>query len=83
MIEGSYSHHPAFADDYERLQALRVFVEVQPDEQLRRIALRNPDLLAMFETRWIPLEKNYFEAYDIRGRADVIIQSPANEEGRA
>ena len=76
VIEGSYSHHPAFADDYKRLQALRIFVEVQADEQLRRIAKRDPEMLSMFQSRWIPLEKNYFEAYDIRGGADLVICSP-------
>ena len=51
LIEGSYSHHPFFEEDYDRLNALRVYVDVDPEEQLRRIALRNPDLLQMFQTR--------------------------------
>ena len=75
VIEGSYSHHPAFAMDYQRLNALRVYVDVAPEEQLRRIALRNPQMLEMFRTRWIPLEKTYFEAYDIKDRADMVLQS--------
>ena len=83
VIEGSYSHHPAFQEAYQKLNALRVFVDVDAAEQLRRIEKRDPELMQMFQSRWIPLEKNYFEAYDIRGGADVIIQSPANEEGRA
>ena len=83
VIEGSYSHHPAFREAYEKLNALRVFVDVEEQEQLRRIAGRDPELLSMFQSRWIPLEKKYFEAYDIRGRADVIIHSPAREEERA
>ena len=29
----------------------------------------------MFETRWIPLEKTYFEAYDIQGTADLVLES--------
>ena len=76
LIEGSYSHHPFFQEDYDRLNALRVYVDVDPAEQLRRIALRNPDLLPMFETRWIPLEKTYFEAYDIKDRAGMTVKSP-------
>ncbi|MBP3645362.1 MAG: hypothetical protein J6K55_02950 [Clostridia bacterium] len=83
VIEGSYSHHPAFREAYEKLGALRVFVEVDAQEQLRRIGKRDPELLSMFQSRWIPLEKNYFEAYDIRGGADLVIQSPAQGEGRA
>ena len=83
VIEGSYSHHPSFAKAYERLGALRVFVDVEEREQLRRIAKRDPELVSMFQSRWIPLEKNYFQAYDIRSGADVIIQSPASGEERA
>ena len=75
IIEGSYSHHPAFAEHLKRLNALRVYVDVDPVEQLRRIALRNPEMLSMFQTRWIPLEKTYFEAYDIKDRADLVIRS--------
>jgi len=80
LIEGSYSHHPAFSEVYERLNALRVYVDVDADEQLRRIALRSPDLLEMFQTRWIPLEKKYFEAYDIKDRADLAVKTQPWDE---
>ena len=75
VIEGSYSHHPAFEGDYQRLNALKVYVDVEPEEQLRRLALRNPKSLEMFTSRWIPLEKTYFEAYDIKDRADIVLKS--------
>lgn len=75
IIEGSYSHHPAFEEAYGRLGALRVFVETEEGEQLRRIARRDPDLLEAFRSRWIPLEKTYFQAYDIKDRADIVLQS--------
>lgn len=75
VIEGSYSHHPYFRETLAKLNALLVFVSVDADEQLRRIEKRDPELLSMFPTRWIPLEKNYFEAYDIQGTADVVLQS--------
>lgn len=75
IIEGSYSHHPFFRDELKRLNALRVFVRVDEEEQLRRIEKRDPELLSMFQSRWIPLEKNYFEGYDIREAADVVIAS--------
>ena len=75
IIEGSYSHHPAFDEAHRRMQALRVFVETDAQEQLRRIGRRDPDLLDAFCTRWIPLEKTYFEAYDIKDRADIVLLS--------
>jgi len=74
VIEGSYSHHPAF--NWKQLGAAKVFISVDPAEQLRRIEKRSPDVVHMFKTRWIPLEKNYFEAYDIRGNADFVIDNP-------
>ena len=75
IIEGSYSHHPALMEAYKRLSPLFVYVDVTPEEQLRRLKLRNPQMLDRFRTRWIPLEKTYFEAYDIKDQADVVIST--------
>lgn len=75
IIEGSYSHHPSLREKLIQLNALLVYIHIEDDEQLRRIEKRNPELRHMFETRWIPLEKNYFEAYDIQGTADLVLQS--------
>ena len=82
VIEGSYSHHPFFDDIYGKRNALRVYVDVDPGEQLRRIQKRNPDMAERFRNTWIPLEKTYFQAYDIKDRADVIVQctSPLRED---
>ncbi|MEG2701896.1 MAG: hypothetical protein RSA65_04730 [Clostridia bacterium] len=82
VIEGSYSHHPFFAQAYAKLDAIRVFLCAQGGEQLRRLALRSPEKLARFQSEWIPLEKNYFQAYDIKGGADLVVQSqPWENEG--
>ncbi len=82
IIEGSYSHHPAFDAIYQERSALRVYVDVDEQEQLRRIAKRDPAMLERFRNEWIPLEKIYFEAYDIKKRADVIVrcESPLKED---
>ena len=80
LIEGSYSHHPSFAEGYRQLRALRVFLSVPAAEQLRRLGLRDPDKLDRFEQEWIPLEKSYFEAYDIRSGADIVLQSTPWED---
>ena len=63
-----------------RLRALRVFLCAGSGEQLRRLALRNPDKLARFEREWIPLEKRYFLAYDIKGGAELTLQSQPWED---
>lgn len=75
IIEGSYSHHPCLREKLVQLNALLVYIHVEDDEQLSRIEKRNPELLHMFETRWIPLEKTYFKAYDIQGTADLVLYS--------
>ena len=60
IIEGSYSCHPALWDYYD----VRVFVDVEPVEQLRRIEARSgPEKLEAFKSRWIPLEETYFQAF--------------------
>ena len=77
IIEGSYALHPAFDADYVTLHAVRALLTVLPAQQRARILRRNgPDLLKRFETEWIPLEKQYFEAYH-KTRQDQLILSGA------
>jgi uridine kinase len=64
IIEGSYALHPHFLATYQALNAVKVFLRVQPEEQLRRILARNGALLlARFREEWIPMEKRYYQAY--------------------
>ena len=68
IIEGSYSHHPYFKDTYN----LRVFLEVDPEEQKKRILLRNGEwMLNRFITEWIPKENAYFEKFQIKDAATI------------
>ncbi len=71
IVEGSYSCHPALWEYYD----MRIFLHVDPLEQLRRIALRNGDALEQFCSRWIPLEEKYFKDYRIRERCDFTIHT--------
>lgn len=69
IIEGSYSCHPTLWDYY----GLRVFLTVDPEEQLRRIEHRSgADALTVFRERWIPLEEKYFAALNIAERCDFV-----------
>lgn len=71
IVEGSYSHHPFFGDYAD----LRVFLSVDPNEQLRRIVLRNGDEMAeLFKTRWIPMEEHYFDSFRVRSKADLVLE---------
>lgn len=70
IVEGAYSNHPMFSEYMD----LRVFSDVSRQEQQRRIMHRNgPDLAALFESRWIPMEEKYFAAFSIKDKADVIL----------
>ena len=63
IVEGSYSMLPQFRDSY----GLTVFLATDLDTQLRRIAARGAaDKLEAFRTRWIPMEKAYHAAFDVR-----------------
>lgn len=62
IIEGSYSCHPYFGDFYQ----VRFFIELSPEEQRRRILVRNgEEKYKRFVNEWIPMENKYFEAYKI------------------
>ncbi len=70
VVEGSYSLHPTLREYYD----LRVFVDVDPTEQMERIVKRNPLSANTFRERWIPLEEKYFAAYDVAENCDIIIK---------
>lgn len=69
VIEGSYSHHPYFENPYD----LKIFLTVTPDLQRRRILERPPELQQRFFDEWIPMEHAYFSAFDIPGKADLVL----------
>lgn len=72
IIEGAYSCHPRLWDSYD----LRIFLDVDPDEQLRRIRERNGERqLEVFATRWIPLEEKYFRELNIKQRCDLSLKT--------
>lgn len=57
VVEGSYSCHRALRENYD----LRVFLDVESGEQLRRIEQRNGTaILEIFRSKWIPMEEKYF-----------------------
>lgn len=66
IIEGAYSQHPYFGDAYD----LRFFLEISPEEQIRRIRIRNgEEKLKRFRAEWIPMENRYFDAFGIREKS--------------
>lgn len=67
IIEGSYSCHSLLWDFYD----MRIFLDVDSKEQLRRIELREgSEKVEIFKSRWIPMEEAYFSAFKILERCD-------------
>ncbi len=72
IVEGSYSHHPAFGDYAD----IRVFSHVAPDKQMARILHRNGIQMAeTFRNRWIPMEESYIRECKIDTSSHVTIDS--------
>ena len=72
VVEGAYSCHPKLGE----YMTVRVFSDVEGREQQKRIAARDgEEALEVFRERWIPMEENYFTAYQIREQAEVVLSS--------
>lgn len=71
VIEGSYSCHLELWDHYD----LHIFLTVYPEEQMRRLILRNGDYAQVFRQKWIPLEERYFTAFDLENRCDFVLHT--------
>ncbi len=70
IIEGAYSTHPHFGDAYD----LTCLIDIDEQAQSARILARNGEAMhKRFINEWIPLEKRYFEATDIRRRCTMIL----------
>lgn len=76
IIEGSYACHKNLRELYD----LRLFLSVDPDEQMRRIKLRNgSEQAAVFKSKWIPLEEQYFSTFKVEQHVDYCFST---SEGR-
>ncbi|MBR2472978.1 MAG: hypothetical protein IKB44_03385 [Clostridia bacterium] len=71
IIEGSYSMHPALRHLYD----FKIFCDIDPKEQEKRIKAREGDRSQVFFDKWIPLEEKYFAELDIQNVCDVTYES--------
>ncbi|MBQ9088745.1 MAG: hypothetical protein IJY46_08215 [Lentisphaeria bacterium] len=70
IVEGAYCLHPTFGDYAD----LKVFFDIAPETQLRRICKRNGVRMAeIFAKRWIPMEEKYIKTFNIKKKADIIL----------
>ena len=75
LVEGSYACHPCLRDHY----GLRIFLTVNPEEQMHRLRLRNGAYAEVFRDRWIPLEESYFGACDVQNCCHVVMDTSGAE----
>ena len=73
LVEGCYCMHPEIGDIYD----LRLFVEVSPYEQERRIVETRAKVAEMYKAMWIPMENRYHKAFGIKEDCDMVITSGA------
>ena len=72
VVEGSYCMHPYFKD----YATYKIFIDIDSDTQIKRIASRNGEFLTRrFINEWIPKENAYFEHFDIKEKADYILET--------
>lgn len=71
VVEGSYSHHPLLAPQYD----LTVFLHCQRQEQLARLRRREGAHCDAYLQRWIPLEEAYYRTYHIPSDCDIIFDN--------
>lgn len=70
IIEGAYSTCPSMPN----VRDLDVFPDVDDETQPRRIIKRNGEREAeAFVKKWIPLENEYFKAFDIKKNCDFVL----------
>ncbi|MCL2086683.1 MAG: uridine kinase [Oscillospiraceae bacterium] len=70
IIEGTYSCHPMFRAYYD----LRMFMSIEPDEQIKRITGRDGVEQAKdFIEKWIPLEEQYFSSCHVEECCDLLL----------
>lgn len=67
VVEGSYSHHPQLAGEYD----LKLFLTCSREEQARRLQAREGAHYQSFVTCWIPAEERYLRSCGIES-ADVL-----------
>lgn len=76
VLEGSYSLLPPLSAHAD----IRVFLTIDEAEQQRRILARNGQAgLRQFVTRWIPLERAYFEFFSLPDERCVVLSTSSDQ----
>lgn len=70
VVEGAYACHTIFGKYYD----YSIFLDIDSEEQYRRLKGRNGMKVKQFVEKWIPLEERYIEYFDIENVADVTFR---------
>lgn len=72
IVEGSYSLRPEFREAYD----LKVFLDIPETMQKERLLARNgKEAYQNFESKWIPMELQYFEAFQVACSCDLTFST--------
>ena len=72
IVEGAYALHPQLRDGYD----LKVFFQIDPALQSRRILARNGEQMhRRFMEEWIPMENRYEAAFQVRDLCEVVLDA--------
>lgn len=77
IIEGTYCLHPTVQNTY----SIKVFSTCSSQIQSSRLLARNGEnMYQRFENEWIPMEEQYFSAFEIPQICDFILNSDPTQE---
>jgi uridine kinase len=72
IIEGTYSCHPIFADNYD----LKIYLDIDESKQVERIIKRDgKTMYKSFRDLWIPMEELYFSTFKIKDNCNIYLNS--------
>lgn len=71
LVEGVYSLHPCYQDIYTH----RIFLRTSQEIQNVRLKARGEWLYQRFQTVWLPLERDYFQHYQIENYCDLTLDT--------
>lgn len=71
VVEGSYSHHPLLAPNYDRM----IFLTCSGEEQRKRLRKREGFRFSIFEEQWIPMEEYYLRSFGIEKNSHFVVDT--------
>ncbi len=69
IIEGTYSLHPYLGNVFD----LKIFLSIDQELQTQRIYQRPQRVHERFFKEWIPMEKRYFDYFQIPNSCDICL----------